>query len=97
MQPSGARVSSAQQVPQHFGGFQAVSAKPQVQTVVEHAGMDGYVVAGTPRSIGLVIDDARRHGAAIVYIKLASGEGAWLPLTDEKDHAIPWAVREVKW
>jgi hypothetical protein len=59
--------------------------------------MEGHVLAGTPRSIGLVIDDAHRLEQDYAFVQTASGEPLWLPVTDERDTLIPWAVREVSW
>ncbi len=68
-------------------------ARP-VACVLEAPGREGLVVAGSVRSITLVIDDALRHEESEALVRLASGVDAWLAVRDAAGEVIPWRLRE---
>lgn len=72
------------------------SAKKPAQCVVETDSV-GYVLAGTVRSITLVIADARRQGADYAYVRSVSGEPTALAIFDQDGDAIDWRLREPSW
>ena len=67
------------------------------QCVAEAVGQPGVVLAGTVRSISLVLEDAVRHGECAIFVRLASGEGGLLPMLSASGERVVWRLRPVLW
>lgn len=71
-------------------------SKQPAQCVAESDGV-GVVLAGSVRSIGLVIEDALRGDEGEAFVLSASGVPVRLLVRDAGGEPVAWKLREVVW